>query len=167
LRVRARGVADDARGSVVCSPENTRRISGRPEAEILEGFPLLHLDCYTDDGGAFGWPDWINRYGYRKTAPGRGIRYKKVLHALEAVYANAGLILGGLALVTPQLKDGRLSLPFPVEQGAWSGSAYRSSFRESSLRRNQIRQFRSWLLTAAGTTRKRLREFTGDAATAH
>ena len=28
-----------------------------------------------------GWPEWIKRHGQRITAPGRGIRYRWVVHA--------------------------------------------------------------------------------------
>ena len=145
----------------VSSPENTDRIFKQPRTETLEGFPLLHLDCYTFDASAIGWPEWISEYGYRKTAPGRGIRYQKVMHALEAVYANAGLIVCGLALVKDQIDDGTLSRPFPIEQGKWSKNAYRASFRQSALRRANIDQFRTWLLTEAQETQAELDRLAG------
>lgn len=136
----------------VSSPENSARVLAQPDGEMLEGFPLLHLDCYTVDTGDIGWIEWVNAFGQRSTAPGRGIRYKRVMHALEAVYANAGLLVCGLALVRRQLDDERLSLPFPIEQGTWSRNAYRARFRENALRRSKIRQFRDWLLVSARET---------------
>ncbi len=136
----------------VSSPENTRRISNLPDAEMLEGFPLLHLDCYTVDVGDIGWKEWISRYGHRKTAPEAGIRYQKVMHALEAVYANAGFLICGSALLKPQLDDGKLALAFPASQGEWSKNAYRVSFQPSALRRSAIARFRDWLLAEARTT---------------
>ena len=140
----------------VSSPTNTERVASLPKKEMLEGFPLLHLDCYTLDGGAIGWEEWISEYGYRKTAPGRGIRYKKVMHALEAVYADAGFVLCGLGLVKTQLDDGKLSRPFPASEGEWSSNAYRVSFGEGSLRRGKIVQFRDWLVAEAQATRNEL-----------
>ncbi len=145
----------------VSSPENTDRIFKQPRTETLEGFPLLHLDCYTFDGGAIGWPEWISEYGYRRTAPGRGIRYQKVMQALEAVYADAGLIVCGLALVKDQINDGTLSRPFPIEQGEWSKNAYRASFRQNALRRANIGQFRGWLLSEAQEMRAELEQLSG------
>jgi len=145
----------------VSSPENTDRIFKQPKTETLEGFPLLHLDCYTFDAGAIGWQEWISEYGYRKTAPGRGIRYQKVMHALEAVYANAGLIVCGLALVKDQIDNGTLSRPFPIEQGEWSKNAYRVSFRQSALRRVNIEQFREWLLAEAQESKAELDRLVG------
>lgn len=141
--------------------ENTKRVSVLPEAEMLEGFPLLHLDCYTVDAGDLGWREWIEKYGHRKTAPGRGIRYQKLMHALEAVYADAGLLVCGIALITPQLNDGRLSLPFPVSQGEWSRNAYRVRFRPGALRRNAIAGFREWLLAEARSDSDRLAGLAG------
>lgn len=144
----------------VSSPENTDRIFRQPETVTLEGFPLLHLECYTYDAGAIGWPEWISEYGYRKTAPSRGIRYQKVMHALEAVYANAGLIVCGLALVKDKIDNGTLSRPFPIEQGEWSKNSYRVRFRDSALRRANIVQFRDWLLAEARETQAGLEQLT-------
>jgi LysR family glycine cleavage system transcriptional activator len=145
----------------VSSPENTERIAKLQEAIRLEGFPLLHLDCYTTGEGTFGWPEWVRRHGYRKTATGRGIRYGQVINALEAVYSNAGLIICGLALIQPQVKDSKLSLPFPIFQGEWSGQPYRIAFTESALRRSQSNEFRNWLVSEASTTQQRLEEQVG------
>lgn len=140
----------------VSSPINTERLKEAPEDNRLEGFPLLHLDCYTFDAGAIGWREWIAKYGYRLTAPERGIRYQKIVQALEAVYANAGLLICGLALVQPQIDDGRLSIPFPIEKGERSSNAYRVSFRPDALRRAATAKFRDWLLEQALETRSSL-----------
>lgn len=145
----------------VSSPENSSRVLAQPDGSMLEGFPLLHLDCYTVDTGDIGWIEWVKRYGQRQTAPGRGIRYRKIMHALEAVYANAGLMICGLALVGRQLDDGSLALPFPMAHGSWSRSAYRARFRQNSLRRQKIRQFREWLLAAAHDTDSELTSLVG------
>jgi len=139
------------------SPENTQRVASLPKEERLEGFPLLHLNCYTTEAGDLGWIDWIEAFGYRKTAPGRGIRYQRLVHALEAVYADAGFVIGGLALVLPQLDAGALSLAFPIELGKWSRNGYRARFDPLSLRRNAVIRFRDWLLEESGETAATLR----------
>lgn len=130
----------------VSSPANTRRISELPNEARLEGFPLLHLDCYTVERDDMGWEAWTSRFGRRSTAPERGMRYKRVQHALEAVYANAGLMICGLSLIRPELDADRLSLPFPIGEGAWSDSTYVAVFRPAALRRVPIARFRDWLL---------------------
>lgn len=136
----------------VSSPVNRVRILKKPRDEMLEEFPLLHLDCYAADGGGLGWSDWIGRYGYRKTPAGQGIRYKKVVHALEAVYADAGCIVCGLALLQSRIEDGRLETLFPLAEGAWSMHAYRAAFSPESMRREQVIRFREWLLEQARQT---------------
>ncbi len=136
----------------ISSPENTARIAALPEANRLEGFPLLHLDSYTLDAGEIGWKEWTRKFGRRSTAPERGIRYKRVQHALEAVYANAGFVICGIALVMTQIQKKRLSLAFPIDEGEWSKSAYCVRFRPGALRRTAIERFREWLLTEAQRT---------------
>ena len=145
----------------VGSPVNTKRISGQPKNSKLEGFPLLHLDCYTLNGGGIGWPDWIGNYGYRKTSPGLGIRYKKVMHALEAVYADSGFLICGLALIRPMIEVGLLDTPFPIKEGEWSSHSYRVKFQPDSLRRKQTELFRAWLLNQAEKSRLELEEMVG------
>lgn len=140
----------------VSSPENTKRIMST--ASGLEGFPLLHLDCYRGDPAAIGWPEWAGRFGNRKTALDRGIRYASVVRALDSLYADAGLLICGMALIEAQLTDGRLSLPFPVSHGAWTGHAYRASFRERAASRMQVARFRSWLRERSLETAERLRQ---------
>lgn len=146
----------------VGSPENNERISFLPEAERLEGFPLLHLDCYTRVSNAIGWPEWVKRHGYRQTGVGRGIRYGRVVNALEAVYSDAGLIICGLSLVQPLLEKDNLSLPFPASQGIWSEQSYRVKFTEQALRRGQTQEFRNWVLREAQGTREKLVDFVTD-----
>ncbi|MCG8371822.1 MAG: LysR family transcriptional regulator [Proteobacteria bacterium] len=148
----------------VGSPENTKRISGQPKNTMLEGFPLLHLDCYTLNEGGIGWPEWIGKYGYRKTSPGLGIRYKNVMHALEAVYANAGFLVCGIGLIKQKIEEGQLDTPFPIEEGQWSNHSYRIEFQHDSLRRQQTEIFRDWLLTQAKASMLELKEMVGDRA---
>jgi LysR family glycine cleavage system transcriptional activator len=147
----------------VSSPANTLRMSKRRTDEPLEGFPLLHLDCYNADPASIGWPEWVNKYGYRKSVAGRGIRYRRIIHALEAVYSNAGILVCGLALVLEELDRERLSLPFPISLGSWSGHAYHVAFRDSALRRNQTALFRDWLLREGKTTHEQLCQLTAAA----
>ena len=145
----------------VGSPEMATRLSKWPKKERLEGAPLLHLECYKGDPTAIGWPEWIKRHGQRLTAPGRGIRYRWVVHALEAAYSTAGVMVCGLSLIEAGLKAGKLSLPFPIAQGAWTGHGYCMRFRESALRRQQAVQFRDWVLEESAATADWLRQRIG------
>lgn len=144
----------------ISSPENTRRVSVLPKKERLEGFPLLHLDCYKCDPASIGWPEWTSRHGYRKTAAERGIRYAHVVHALEAVYSDAGFLICGMALIQKQIDEGKISLPFAISEGAWTEHAYNVSFREGAMRRSQVATFRVWLVEQGRSTEAQLRQFT-------
>lgn len=136
----------------VSSPENTRRISSVALRDRLEGFPLLHLDFYKDDPGALNWAHWIETQRMRRTQPNRGIRFQRIRPALEAVLANAGLAICGLALLAPHIEDGTLSLPFPAATGQWTQHAFQARFRPDALLRPQVKHFREWLVGQAAIT---------------
>jgi len=136
----------------ISSPENTRRISSVALRDRLEGFPLLHLDFYKEDPNALNWAGWIKIQRLRRTEPNRGIRFQRIKPALEAVRANAGLTLCGLALIGPHIDDGTISLPFPVSTGLWTNHAFQARFRADALLRPQVKRFREWLLTQASGT---------------
>ncbi|HTV95957.1 MAG TPA: LysR substrate-binding domain-containing protein [Steroidobacteraceae bacterium] len=137
----------------ISSPENTRRISNVALRERLEGFPLLHLDFYKEDPSAPDWADWIKTQRLKRTEPNRGIRFQRIKPALEAVRANAGLTICGLALLGPYIDDGTLSLPFPVSTGHWTDHAFQAHIRPDALLRPQVKRFREWLASQAAATR--------------
>lgn len=136
------------------SPDNTRRISSIALRDRLEGFPLLHLDFYKDDPSAPNWANWIRSQRLKRTEPNRGIRFQRIKPALDAVRANAGLAICGLALVGPSIEDGTLSLPFPLSTGQWTDHAFQVHFRPDALLRPQVKRFREWLLDQAAVTRE-------------
>ena len=138
----------------ISSPENTRRISNIALRDRLEGFPLLHLDFYKEDPAAPNWAAWIKMQRLKRTEPNRGIRFQHIKPALEAVRANAGLTICGLALLGPYIDDGTLSLPFPVSSGQWTDHAFQARFRPDALVRPQVKRFREWLAGEAAGTRE-------------
>jgi LysR family glycine cleavage system transcriptional activator len=138
----------------VGSPENTTRIASVTRRDRLEGFPLLHLDFYKDDPAAPDWAQWLKAQKLRRTEPNRGIRYQRIATVVEAVLANAGFTLCGMALVSGLFDNGRLSLPFPASTGAWTVHAFQARFRSDALARPQVRRFREWLAAEADLTRQ-------------
>jgi LysR family transcriptional regulator, glycine cleavage system transcriptional activator len=74
----------------ISSPENTRRIMRVKLHDRLEGFPLLHLDFYKEDPQVPNWTAWFENNGLRRTAPNRGMRFRRIKPILDAVLANAG-----------------------------------------------------------------------------
>jgi LysR family glycine cleavage system transcriptional activator len=137
----------------VSSPENTRRISNIALRERLEGFPLLHLDFYRDDPSAPSWSTWTKTHRFKRTEPNRGIRFQRINAALEAVRADAGLTICGLALLVPYIEDGSLSLPFPASTGQWTEHSFQARFHPDALLRPQVKRLREWLLDQAAITR--------------
>lgn len=134
------------------STENTKRISKLPKRDRLEGFPLLHLDFYKDDSAAPNWPAWIKQNKLRRTAPERGIRFQRITAVLEAVRADAGLTLCGLALISELVDAKELSLPFPNTSGTLTDHVFQARFRADALGRPQVKRFRQWLLDESSRT---------------
>jgi LysR family glycine cleavage system transcriptional activator len=137
----------------ISTHENTHRITNVALRERLEGFPLLHLDFYKEDPSAPNWAAWIKTQRLKRTDPNRGIRFRRIQPALEAVRANAGLTICGLALLGRYIDDGTLSLPFPVSTGQWTNHAFQACFRPDALLRPQVKRFREWLVGQAAVTR--------------
>jgi LysR family glycine cleavage system transcriptional activator len=138
------------------SPETTARIANVTRRDRLEGFPLLHLDFYKDDPAAPNWTLWVKAQKLRRTEPNRGIRYQRIVTVMEAVLANAGFTLCGLALLSELFESGRISLPFPVSTGSWTEHSFHARFRADALARPQVRRFREWLAAEADITRQSL-----------
>lgn len=134
----------------VCSPDILRRLPQGLPRERLEGLPLLHLDFYRNDPLAPDWAEWIARQSLVRTHPERGIRFQRIVRVLDAVLADAGLTLCGLALLADPLKDGSLTLPFPMSTGQRTSHAFHARFRAES--RPHVRRFREWMLEEAAVT---------------
>lgn len=138
------------------SPANVARVAALPAAARLEGFPLLHLDFYKDDPAGLSWPDWIARNHVERSAPDRGMRFQRITAALDAVKADAGLCLAGIALVLDQLERGAIELPYPIATGHMSAYAFTARFRADTHARRYIARFRAWLAEEAKSTGARL-----------
>lgn len=136
----------------ISSPSTQKRISKLRARVRLEGYPLLHLDFYRDDPKALSWADWIASNRLARTAPERGIRFQRILRAVDAVLANAGLCICGLALLDEKLAAGSLTLPFPVSSGHWTSHGFQARFRSDALARPQVRRFRQWLVQESRAT---------------
>ncbi len=128
------------------SPATKRRIGKLKVRTRLEGYPLLHVDFYRNDPKALTWPDWIAAQRLKRTAPERGIRFQRIVRAIDAVLADAGLTICGLALLRQQLADGSLTFPFAVGTGKWTSHGFQARFRADALARPQVRRFRQWLV---------------------
>lgn len=129
----------------VASPVNVRRTSGLDARERLEGFPLVHVDFYKDDPAGLSWPEWVAANDVARSAPERGMRFQRITAALDAILANAGVGLSGLALLADHLDSGAVALLYPVASGRWSEHGFVARFRSDSGGRRHIQHFRAWL----------------------
>lgn len=138
----------------IASPANVARVASLSPDAGLEGFPLLHLDFYKDDPAGLSFPEWIARNGIARTAPERGMRFQRMTSAIDAVEANAGVCLSGLALILDRIGARTIELPYPVTTGRWSEFSFNARFRADTSARQHVTHFRSWLSReAAKTTR--------------
>jgi LysR family glycine cleavage system transcriptional activator len=129
----------------VSSPSTKRRIGKLKVKTRLEGYPLLHLDFYRNDPKALNWSEWIAGQRLKRTAPERGIRFQRIVRAVDAVMADAGPTICGLALLREHIEVGALTFPFPVGWGSWTSHGFQARFRPDALTRPQVRRFRQWL----------------------
>lgn len=150
----------------VASALNVDRTAGLDADLRLEGFPLLHIDFYKDDPAGLSWPDWVAANGVTRTAPERGARFQRVTAALDAILANAGVGLCGLALLADVIDSGAVALPYPVSRGRWSAHGFVARFRPESGGRRHIQHFRAWLAEESRQTADRLAALVSPAAPA-
>jgi LysR family glycine cleavage system transcriptional activator len=136
----------------ISSPEIDARVTRRPARERLEGLALFHVDFYKDDPQAPKWPQWVSAQRHKRTAPERGIRFTRIVQAIDTVADGAGYAMCGIALARERLDAGELSLPFPLKSGRWTSHAFQLRVRTDSLLRPQVRRFRQWLLEEARVT---------------
>jgi LysR family glycine cleavage system transcriptional activator len=142
----------------VASAENVRRTADFDPRDRLEGFPLVHVDFYKNDPAGLSWPDWVAASDVTRSAPERGMRFQRITAALDAMMANAGIGLCGLALLTERLDRGEIALPFPVADGRWSEHGFVARFRPDSGGRRHIQHFRRWLAEESRLTTAWLRD---------
>jgi LysR family glycine cleavage system transcriptional activator len=142
----------------ISSRESIDILARIAKRDKLEGFPLLHLDFYKEDPKAIGWPQWIGKHGHRKTAFERGFRFQRMAPALDAVLSSAGLMIGGLALLSDMVEDRRIDFPYPLTTGTWTSHAYCATFRAGALIKPQVKRFREWLLAESLVTQKWLEQ---------
>lgn len=128
----------------IASPANMARTADIAHRDRLEGFPLVHLDFYKDDPAGLSWPEWVAANGVVRSAPERGMRFRRMTAALDAVAANAGVTLCGLALIAGPIERGEINLPFGMA-GRWSDHGFVARFRRDSGQRRHVQRFRAWL----------------------
>lgn len=136
----------------IASPLNVERTAQIAARDRLEGFPLVHLDFYKDDPAGLSWPEWVAAHDVVRSAPERGMRFRRITAALDAVTANAGVTLCGLALLAERLDAGEVALPYSVLAGRWSDHGFVARYRSDIDSRRHAQRFRTWLVQESRAT---------------
>ena len=118
----------------------------------LEGMPFLHLEAQRDDPLRPGWPDWVERFGYRREGAGRGVHYRHARLALDAVRENVGFLVCGYSLVEADLTKGRVVLPYPAHKSLPAPMPYVLTVSAHNASRPQMQRFCEWLRNQAHLT---------------
>lgn len=146
----------------ISSPAIRDRTALLPAPSRLEGFPLLHLDAYRDDPANLNWGSWLAKNRIARSAPERGIRFQRIVPALDAILADAGICLCGIVLLERQFQAGAIALPYPIKTGLITRDRFAAHFPQTSnARRPHIERFKSWLATEAAQTGSWLHRATG------
>lgn len=142
----------------VVSPANAERMAFLAP-ETLEGFPLLHSDFYKDDPAFPSWPRWLADNGIERTAPDRGLRFRRIAGLFDAVIADAGVALCGLALLSDAVEDGRIIAAYPVSTGCETGHGFTARYRQQTATGRTLERFRLWLRDEGAKTSDGLRQY--------
>jgi LysR family glycine cleavage system transcriptional activator len=148
----------------VVSPSNIYRMDVGHGEVSLEGMPFMHLETQRDDDLYPGWPDWVAAYGHRREGAERGLHYRNARLALEAVRVEVGFLICGLSLVTNDLAEGTVVLPFPANQSLVAPMPYVLTITAHGTIRPQLQRFCDWLRDQALRTRQSLETAASSAA---
>ena len=129
----------------LCSRVNFERTHALARETRLEGFPLVHVDFYRDDPARLSWPSWFLRHGIERTAPERGMRFRRIAAAIDAVKADAGVALCGVMLLGDLFDNNELGLPYPSFPAERTSHAFVARYRKGTEAAPKIARFRRWL----------------------
>jgi LysR family glycine cleavage system transcriptional activator len=128
----------------VCSP--SLRLVG--SAEELTRHTLLQEDHVSSPEK--DWTTWLKRFGYPPNAKATIVRFYTFSAALAAAVAGAGIALGRVPLIDPDLSSGRLVRPFADASlpGSWDFIIRR---RPGTARDTHVDQLQRFLLAQSGS----------------
>lgn len=124
----------------VCAPSLVKGPNGLRKPADLRRFTLLHIGSFPDD-----WQVWLTAAGVKGVDASRGVSFDIALAAYQAAMDGLGIALGRNPLVEPDLKAGRLVIPFEFKRS--SDFAYHLVYPPEAIRRRKIRAFRDWIVS--------------------
>jgi len=124
----------------VCAPSLLKGPNGLRKPADLKRFTLLHIGSFPDD-----WQVWLTAAGVRGIDSSRGVSFDFAVAAYQAAIDGLGVALGRHPLVAPDLKAGRLVVPFDFKMS--TEFAYYAVYPAEAIRRRKIKAFRDWIVT--------------------
>ena len=124
----------------VCAPSLLKGPNGLKKPADLRRFNLLHIGSFPDD-----WQVWLTAAGVKGVDSSRGVSFDFALAAYQAAMDGLGVALGRNPLVEPDLKAGRLVVPFEFKRS--SDFAYYLVYPPEAIRRRKIKAFRDWIVS--------------------
>ena len=124
----------------VCAPSLLKGPNGLKKPADLRRFTLLHIGSFPDD-----WQVWLTAAGVKGVDSSRGVSFDFALAAYQAAMDGLGVALGRNPLVEPDLKAGRLVVPFEFKRS--SDFAYYLVYPPEAIRRRKIKAFRDWIVS--------------------
>ncbi len=124
----------------VCAPSLVKGPNGLGKPADLKRFTLLHIGSFPDD-----WQVWLTAAGVKGVDASRGVSFDFALAAYQAAMDGLGVALGRNPLVEPDLKAGRLVIPFEFKRS--SDFAYYLVYPPEAIRRRKIKAFRDWIVS--------------------
>lgn len=129
----------------VCAPSLVKGPNGLRKPADLKRFTLLHIGNFPDD-----WQVWLTAAGVKGVDATRGVSFDFALAAYQAAMDGLGVALGRNPLVEPDLKAGRLVVPFEFKRS--SEFAYYLIYPPEAIRRRKIKAFRDWVVSLSEVT---------------
>ena len=126
----------------VCAPSLLKGPNPLKKPADLKRFTLLHISSFPDD-----WQVWLTAAGAKGIDASRGVSFDFPVAAYQAAMDGLGVALGRHPLVAPDLKAGRLVVPFDFKMS--SEFAYYLVYPQEAIRRRKIKAFRDWLMPLA------------------
>lgn len=126
----------------LANPATVAQANLRRPADLVR-VALLHDGSTADIPGTPGWAEWLAAAGVTTIDPSQGLRFTQADHALDAVAAGAGVVMGRRTLAAGDLIAGRLVCPFgPMLP---SGYAFHLVCRAGREAEPKIAAFRAWM----------------------
>jgi len=127
----------------MCSPALLTQTPPLRRPEDLVNFQLIH---FTPAAGRINtrWADWLKIAKVETVDPERGVSLSDGTAALNAAIAGQGVVLAPKTIALIDLALGTLVIPFDIELP--TDLAWRLVIPPGNLERQEIRDFRTWLL---------------------